>query len=384
VTELAHATLQRLAYAKRRSKDKPALVGVDGEAFAVQFNPATLKISRKNNVDRGGVTAGTQKRQQPSTEGSALSFELEFDTSEQGAGESRVNVREWTALVRQFVEPDRDKPGRPPPAVRFSWGTLVFNGIIDQVTEDLDHFAPDGTPLRAKLGVSIAEQDFRYENNQDGGGARTAKDAPEPGAAPAGTAPGSAGTDNPEQVVVAQDGESAQQLLARVGLDPEAWRGAMTGVEDPLSLAPGTPVQLGPEVSTGGVVGLAAGFAAAPTRTSPEALVAALGGPAGTAGFALAAAGGIAAADAALQRAAVDAAAARATAGFDVPAFVASAAPLDPRSAGYGRDVPLQVRADANTLAEVSAAGRRSIAARARRAEAPPPSGPVPPWERPT
>src|SRR4029079_8174946 len=179
----------------RATKDKPAVVRVDGAAFEVQFNPATLKISRKNNVDRGGVTAGTQKRQQPAPEGATLAFDLEFDTSEQGTPTTRINVREWTALVRQFVEPPAKKPGDPPPAVRFSWGTLVFNGIIDQVTEDLDHFAPDGTPLRAKVGVSIAEQDFRYENNQDGGGARTAKDAPEPGAAPAGTGPGSAGTD---------------------------------------------------------------------------------------------------------------------------------------------------------------------------------------------
>ena len=58
----------------------------------------------------------------------------------------------------------RRHPAVPSPAVRFAWGTIVFDGIIEQVTEDLDYFAADGTPLRAKVGVTITEQNFHYEN----------------------------------------------------------------------------------------------------------------------------------------------------------------------------------------------------------------------------
>src|SRR5262249_40862735 len=140
----------------------------DGDPIPVQFNPASLKISRRNNVDRGGVTTTTVKRQHPSQENSSLSFELQFDTAEQGSAGTYVDVRRWTALIRQFVEHPPDRPGGPPPAVRFAWGTLSYDGIIEEVTEDLDYFAPDGTPLHATVAVSIKEQNYQYEANQQG------------------------------------------------------------------------------------------------------------------------------------------------------------------------------------------------------------------------
>jgi len=163
MTDFALATLQRLRYAKRPAKDTPATVRTEGPALSVQFNPASLKISRKNNVDRGGVGAGGPKRTQPGTESATLSFDLEFDTAEQGSTGQHVDVRSWTALVRQFVEPPPDNPKGPAPAVRFAWGTIVFDGIIEDITEDLDYFAPDGTPLRAKVSVKLTEQNYRYE-----------------------------------------------------------------------------------------------------------------------------------------------------------------------------------------------------------------------------
>lgn len=411
MSALAHATLTRLRQVQRTANDKPAKPVEDGDPLAVQFNPATLKISRKNNVDRGGVTTQTQKRQHPAQEAATLSFDLEFDTSEQGTTAARVSVRQWTALVRQFVEPHPDRPTDPPPAVRFRWGTFSFDGIIDQVTEDLDHFAPDGTPLRAKVAVSIAEQNFQYEANEQGAGAKTADNATPPGTASPGASPGSSGTDRPQRVVEAQGGESAAQLLARQGLDPEAWRGAMRDVDDPLSLPAGTPVQLGPEVSSGGRgIGLSAGFAAGSARTSVAALSAALGaappagqpapggpGPAATAaaGFALAAAGGVAAAAAAVRRAEVQRRTVQATASFAVPtpsagagpgptgAVPGSADPVDERSLTYGRGVPLRARAHAPTLADAAAGGGRSLAARARPSGAPPSRSGGEPWASP-
>ena len=140
-----------------------------------------MKLSRSNNTDRGGVATGTQPRQNPSQEAATLSFDLEFDTAEQGSTSQRVDVRDWTAVVRQFVEPPPDRPTDPPPAVRFAWGTLVFDGIIKQVTEELDLFAPDGTPLRAKVSVSITEQNFKYETLAQGAAAKTTAGATRPG-----------------------------------------------------------------------------------------------------------------------------------------------------------------------------------------------------------
>jgi hypothetical protein len=401
---LARATLQRLRKARSAGKNKPVKVRLEGPELAVQFNPASLKISRSNNIDRGGVTTGTQKRQHPSQESSSLSFELEFDTAEQGGVGQHVDVREWTALVRQFVEPPPDEPTGPPPAVRFAWGTIVFDGIIEQVTEDLDYFAADGTPLRAKVGVTITEQNFLYENKQTGAGGKNNKNVTQPGIPSPGSAPGSSGSRDPDQVVTANDGESAQQLLSRLGLDPAAWRAAMTGLDSPLSLPAGTPVQLGPEAASSGTLGATPGFATGPATTSVEGLAAALAGataglegvqgaaqaggqaglPAGGAGFALAAGGGIAASARTVAAALVAGSATAARAAFAVPGDPAGPvqAGVDVRALSYGRSVPLRARADVRTLTEIEAGGRRSLAARARRTEVPVADAVAPPWVR--
>lgn len=362
MTALAPATLQRLTRVGKPSKNKPAKVVPDGDPLPVQFNPATLRIQRRNNVDRGGTTTGTQKAQHPSSEAATLSFDLEFDTAEQVAAGQPVDVRKWTALVRQFVEPPKDDTGDPPPAVSFSWGTLTFTGIVDQVTEELDYFSPEGTPLHAKVSVSISEQDFGLEAAK-GAAARDTKAAVDPGESPAGSAPGSSGTDRPERVVAAQDGESAQQLLARLGKDPAAWRAAMSGLDNPLQLAAGASVQLGPEVDRGGGFGTTEQFAASAATGSVDALAAALGLPATpgagaptvvdpadrSAGFILSAAGGVARAAQLVRDTRAKDVTAASRAGFDVPPAAQSAAgaapaPPDLRAQTYGVGVPLQVR----------------------------------------
>ncbi|WP_031064365.1 hypothetical protein [Streptomyces sp. NRRL WC-3742] len=399
MSELAHATLQRLAVTKAGAKDQPPRVKGEGPVVEVQFNPVSLRLSRNNNVDRGGTSTRTQKRQNPAQEGATLSFELAFDTAEQGGPGEYVDVRAWTAVVRQFVEPPPQKQGDPPPVVRFVWGTFRFNGIVTQVTEELDLFAPDGTPLRAKVAVTIAEQDFAYEANEKGAGRRDARAATDPGATRPGTAPGTAGTARPRQLAQAQAGESAQQLLARLGLDPAAWRGAMRGLDSPLTLAAGFSVQLGVEVEAGGGVGLSAGFAGEAAATSVAGLAGALGlgspvdgtgteagtdagtGTGTEAGFVLSAGGGIAASANTVTGARTALALDRARGAFAVPASGPTAA-ADPRALGYGRGVPLRSRADPGTLAEVTAGGAPGLNRRARAQETPQPDGVTPPWER--
>jgi hypothetical protein len=389
VSGLLPATLQRLKVQPvgppKKGKAKATPVG---KALPVQFNPASLRITRRNNVDRAGVTTQTQKAQSPSAERASLAFDLEFDTAEQVSSGTYVDVRQWTALVRQFVEPPPDSAGEAPPAVQFAWGTLVFNGIVDQVTEELDYFAPDGTPLHAKVSLNISEQDFTL----DGAAARTSAKAVEPGAGDSGIGPGETPTAPFDQVVQARNNESAQQLMTRVGLDPTAWRAAMAGLDNPLGLAPGQPVQIATSATRAGSLGNAAQFGAGPGATAPESLAQALGPPglrptegpavstpAGKAeGMALAAAGGIAAAAQQVEGSSAAARAEAARAGFDVPPPAAIPPPisgtspgppgvpdprrgtpldappgssrpstqaLDPRATTYGAAVPLQARA---------------------------------------
>ncbi|MFK0252416.1 hypothetical protein [Streptomyces sp. NPDC090445] len=392
MTATAHATLTPLKVTGEQGPQRTPRVDEAGSPLEVQFNPTTLRISRNNNVDRGGATTRTQKAQHPAQEGSTLTFDLEFDTAEQGGAGGYVDVRQWTALVRQFVEPPAASPADAPPPVRFVWGTLRYDGIVTQVNEELDHFAPDGTPLRAKVALTIVEQNFAYQANAKGPGARDAGAATEAGDQGAGAVPGTAGTSRPRQVVQAHGGESAQQLMSRVGLDPAAWRGAMSGLDSPLGLAAGAGVVLGAEAEAGlaasAGISLSAGYAGGAAATSTAGLAAALGitagaasgaaaggAPAGAApggpaaqgglrvpgggpgapggpadappggpdtaaraGFVLSAGGGIAAAAQAVTAAAAGLATARARSSFEVPA----AGPV-PRPGGpprYGPDRP--------------------------------------------
>ena len=375
MTALQPATLQRLTRVGRPTKDEPARVTPDGDALPVQFNPASLRLSRRNNVDRAGVTTGSQKVQHPSTEPSTLTFELEFDTAEQGTVASRVNVRDWTALVRQFVEPPDGKQGEAAPAVQFQWGKLIYRGIVTDLTEELDFFAPDGTPLHAKMAVTISEQRFELEKTA-GPAQRDASRALAPGGAAAGgglgagfgaslsagvsasfgagASIGMSGTADAQLLVAALDGESAQQLLTRLGKDPAAWRAAMSGLDSPLTLTAGGSVQLGAEVDGGVGGGVQAGFAAEGSVDTEAALAAAVGvgvdsrasagfrADARADGFALAAAGGVAAASARVETAVVHAVTTEARASFDVPPGGGPPPVLDARATTYGRGVPLQ------------------------------------------
>lgn len=277
--KLAKAILVRLKKTEGKGPNGHATVAPDGDtsSFEVQFNPTSLKISRQNNVDKGGSTIRTQARQNPSTQSAILTFDLEYDTAEGDAAGQAVDVRTKTMQIRQFVEPSLDDPKEPPPPVRFIWGTFHFSGLVSSLTEDLDYFSPEGRPLRAKVSVTITEQDPRWEANFAGPGVRDAQAATRPGEAGAKTGLGAAPAPNPDRTAIAQGGESLQQLLTRIGADPATWRAAMEGLDSPLSLAAGAQIQLSAGLSAGAGIGMSAGFAAGVQLGATASLGAALG-----------------------------------------------------------------------------------------------------------
>ena len=306
------------------------------QVIDVQFNPTSLKLQYSNNADAGGVTAKAQPRQNPAVQPSVLSFDLEYDTAE----DPDTDVRSLTAAVRRFVQPPADKPKSPPPLVQFQWGTFIFNGRVTQITEDIDYFAADGRPLRAKLSLSITEQDPSLEANVTGPGARTDNQAGNPGGGgqpapparpldpPPGAGPGQRGTASPQQAVPALEGESLQGLAARLGGSPANWRALATGIDDPLNLPAGLTVQVGAEIQMSASLGTSLGFAAGSTvgaqsgDDAAEVVGTASAALAGLlpAGIELTATGGVAAAAGRLANAAAQAGADAARASFSVPA----------------------------------------------------------------
>lgn len=269
-----------------------------GPEIAVQFNPASLKLDLANQVE-GGDTYGKQARQYLGKTSTTLSFDLHFDTADQGSTDAPVSVRTLTAQVERFLLPKGEgNTKQAPPKCRFHWDELVIDGIIESVSIDFDLFAANGTPLRAKMGVSIKEQDAKYELLQSGPGANTAGSASLPGV----TVP----TGGADRSADALAGESVADFAARMGLDPSAWRAIADGLgaTSSLSLSAGVSIDFSSSLSAGAGVGVKAGVEAGATASlhasfgldSGASSAVSPSAAAASAGLALTAAGGVSAA----------------------------------------------------------------------------------------
>lgn len=234
-----------------------------GDPIPVQFNPSSLRLQIANQVE-GGATRGRQVRQYTGSSSTTLTVDLIFDTADEGTTDNPVSVREKTLAVEQFLYPRGEGTQKQaPPQLRFEWGDLVLEGVVESLNIDLDHFAANGVPLRAKVGFSFKEQDRRYELRTAGDGANATGGAPGPGAATAG-AVGSFSAGFSAQVGLALGGESAAEFAARLGLDAAAWRGLSFGgsVGGSLSLQAGLEVGFSAGLSASAGVGIFAGAGA--------------------------------------------------------------------------------------------------------------------------
>lgn len=331
---------------------------VSGTSVDVQFNPQSLKLTFQNALGTE-VTKGAQDRQYLGKISATLAFDLQFDTSDEGTTDAPVSVRTRTGAVERFLQPKgEDKKKQRPPKARFVWHDLVFDGMIENLTVDIDLFASNGTPLRAKMSVSIREQDAKYMAGQAGAGANSGSGARAPGKG--GSGPGSVGATIGASVGVslgagasiglsagvtdstslALTGESAAEFATRAGLDPAAWRGVATGSGSTLSLAGGAEIDFNASASVSAGVGVTVGVEAGSAvslegafgldsrATPPTPAGLALGGGSASAGFALSSAGGVSAAveTVSILRAGAAAASTKAAFGTAVGSPIAAAA----------------------------------------------------------
>lgn len=399
--QLSKATLQEIDNANQPRASRAAV--------PVQFNPATLRLQYANQSE-GGRSAGRQAQQHTGNSSVTLTVELSFDTADEGSTDQPRSVLERTREIETFIKPQAAGAGGPrnqaPPRVRFHWGDIIVDGVMESLSLDIDHFAHTGTPLRAKASISIKGQDPERQANQSGAGANTAVGPPAggsaatppaaPGAAAAAAAASGRGgalsglaaglgaglqaLATASAVAKALDGESLVQLAVRAGLSPDAWRALGAGVSDPIRLSAGLEIALPGGAQAGAGAGSTQGVqsgaqgAAAPTAAERVGLgAAASGGSAGAAadgsmalrnGYALSAAGGL---GAALETVKADAGAAGATqarrsfegaggttAARADPLSMAAATPgqrqqvfslrADVRAQSFGRNVPLRDR----------------------------------------
>jgi hypothetical protein len=154
----------------------------EGDPFRVQFNPQSLSV-RYNSTLSGTKDEDQAEKQQTGGWSTSMDVELFFDvtrptqggdqTDANGGGDSAVqDVRTRTKRVQEFMQEaegggqtngGENGQNTPQPNVRFVWGSFQYDGVITQMTEDLEFFDPEGRPLRATVSLSLSGQKPRQE-----------------------------------------------------------------------------------------------------------------------------------------------------------------------------------------------------------------------------
>ncbi len=124
--------------------------GVD---LNVQFNPKELQIDKTVSW-----TAKNSHKEDPTQEfkepqSSSLSVTLYFDGYENG-----TDV--YSGPVKQLEKTGKMVSGLGrPPMVTFSWGSLVFVGVTESVSQKYTMFLENGNPCRAEVAFKMKSAD---------------------------------------------------------------------------------------------------------------------------------------------------------------------------------------------------------------------------------
>ncbi len=232
----------------------------DSVKVEVQFNPQQLQVQyRGSGPDSLTVTSGQSETPngagagssgQRTGYGSSLSTELFFDTSEAGK-----DVRHQTLeIVKMFLQPDRTTA----PLVRFQWGTFVYYGRINSLSETLDYFSQEGVPLRATISLGMSNNEADKLDPKAAAGAAGAGLGLGVSAGISAGAGFSAGVSasigvsagisasagiGTTPLTLSQSGDTLQSLSVRAGMDWKAVASA-NGVDNPRMVQAGTTLNL--------------------------------------------------------------------------------------------------------------------------------------------
>lgn len=201
--------------------EKAVISNLDtNDEIEVLFNPKEYVIEKKTpwaeqnvfGMDSPPVqfTIGERKR---------LSMELFFDTSEE-----KSDVRSYTGKMEELMVVNAQE--HRPPLLRFSWGTLSFDCVLEDMVQRYTLFANDGTPLRAILKVVFKEYATAAMQLSN-----TRRES----------------ADHTKRLIV-REGETLASVSAREYNDPGKWRviADANNIDDPENIASGTIVELPP------------------------------------------------------------------------------------------------------------------------------------------
>lgn len=119
----------------------------------------TLSASAGAGIDADGivsVTAGASASFSAGFEASA-SFGASESPPPSGGGGASQDVRQITGRIAGWLTGTGTTSHPRPKRVRFHWGNIVYEGVIETFSETIDFFAADGTALRSKASIAIKE-----------------------------------------------------------------------------------------------------------------------------------------------------------------------------------------------------------------------------------
>lgn len=146
----------KVAEEKKLSNAKFIVKGKNKAKFEVQFNPQSLKYNVSNTL-KGGRKEKVAQHVTRTT--AKLSMELIFDSTHTGK-----DVRIETIKIAKLMKPKKLKKTASP-TVTFSWGTYKFDGILESFNETIDFFAPNGTPLRSSISISLVSHKVTFKQD---------------------------------------------------------------------------------------------------------------------------------------------------------------------------------------------------------------------------
>jgi hypothetical protein len=201
--------------------EKATITNVDtNDEIEVLFNPKEYVIEKKTpwseinvfGMDSPPVqfTMGERKR---------LSMELFFDTSEE-----KTDVRDYTTKIEELMLVNAQE--HRPPILRFSWGSLSFDCVLEDLVQRFTLFSNDGTPLRAICKVVFKE--YATAATQLSNTRRESADH--------------------TKRMALREGETLSSLAAREYNDSSKWRviADANNIDDPENISAGTIVELPP------------------------------------------------------------------------------------------------------------------------------------------
>jgi len=131
-----------------------------GGEFRVLFNPNEYRLQKTNQFTEF-ANPGTSAPLIQFSHGNAqtLTMQLFFDTYDpkfmDGQQEKNKDVRFYTRQVTDLLKVDEKL--HAPPICQFSWGSLIFIGVLERAEVHCKLFLPSGIPVRATVDVTFKQ-----------------------------------------------------------------------------------------------------------------------------------------------------------------------------------------------------------------------------------